>query len=78
MSILVFYTSTKQVGTKATKYKSQLKSNLDQTAADTSCRGSAQVFACSIIGIVFQLIHVVYCGEEKSIGELMVHSTTTT
>ena len=57
-----------QVGTKATKYKIKQKSVLDSAAGDSSCRGPHQVLACSVIGVVIQLIHVVYCGEEQSLG----------
>ena len=58
-----------QVATKATKYKSQIKSKLDQSSADSSCRGPGQVLACSVLGIIIQLVHVYYFGEEQSIGE---------
>ena len=57
-----------KVGTKATKYKMQTKSCLDSAAADSSCRGPHQVLACSVIGVFIQLTHVVYCGEEQSLG----------
>ena len=57
-----------KVGTKATKYKMQIKSGLDSAAADSSCRGPHQVLACSVIGVFIQLTHVVYCGEEQSLG----------
>ena len=57
-----------QVGTKATKYKSQIKSHIDQSAADSSCRGPGQVLACSVLGVALQLVHVYYYGEEQSIG----------
>ena len=63
-----------QVGTKATKYKSQLKSNLDESMADSSCRGPSQVLACSIVGVIFQLIHFVYCGDEQAIGQCAVET----
>lgn len=61
--LLLFYI----VGTTATKYKSQLKSNLDQSAADSSCRGPSQVLACSALGVAIQLVHVYYYGKERSI-----------
>lgn len=61
--LLLFYI----VGTKATKYKSKIKKQLDSSAEDSSCRGPSQVLACSIVGIVLQLIHYVYCGDERPI-----------
>mmetsp|Transcript_13343 Transcript_13343/g.23904 ORF Transcript_13343/g.23904 Transcript_13343/m.23904 type:complete len:287 (+) Transcript_13343:175-1035(+) len=61
--LLLFYL----VGTKATKYKNQLKSNLDQSSAESSCRGPSQVLACSVFGVIFQLAHVYYYGQESSI-----------
>ena len=57
-----------QVGTKATKYKIQQKSLLDSSADESSCRGPNQVLACSVLGVMIQLLHVIYCGTEKSIG----------
>jgi len=59
--LLLFYL----VGTKATKYKATLKSKFEET--DASCRGPGQVLACSVIGILIQTIHFVYCGKECSI-----------
>lgn len=61
--LLLFYI----VGTKATKYKSTIKKQLDVSAEDSSCRGPSQVLACSIVGLVLQLIHFVYCGDDCSI-----------
>lgn len=61
--LLLFYI----VGTKATKYKSKIKKQLDISAEDSSCRGPSQVLACSIVGLGLQLIHYVYCGDECSI-----------
>ena len=63
---LIFY----QVGTKATKYKMQQKAQLDSAAAKSSCRGPSQVLACSIVGVILQLVHVFHCGEEQSISKL--------
>ncbi|KAL3799934.1 hypothetical protein HJC23_007407 [Cyclotella cryptica] len=56
-----------KIGTKATKYKVQQKSLLDRSADESSCRGPNQVLACSVLGVVIQLVHVIYCGNEKSI-----------
>ena len=61
--LLLFYI----VGTKATKYKSTIKKQLDNSAEDSSCRGPSQVLACSIVGLLLQLIHFIYCGEEHAI-----------
>ncbi|KAL7482197.1 hypothetical protein ACHAW6_007888 [Cyclotella cf. meneghiniana] len=61
--LLLFYV----VGTKATKYKIQQKSLLDSSADESSCRGPNQVLACSVVGVMIQLLHVVFCGVEKSI-----------
>jgi uncharacterized membrane protein len=61
-----------QVATKATKYKSELKANVDQSSAESSCRGPAQVLACSAVGVIIQLVHVYLYGEEQSIGEIIV------
>lgn len=63
MVLLLFYL----VATKATKYKSQLKSKFDQSSAESSCRGPSQVLACSALGVVIQLVHVYCYGEEQSI-----------
>ena len=62
--LLLFYI----VGTKATKHKSKIKKQLDTSAEDSSCRGPSQVLACSIVGLVLQLIHYVYCRDERSIS----------
>lgn len=62
--LLLFYI----VGTKATKYKSTIKKQLDTSAEDSSCRGPSQVLACSIVGLGLQLIHYVYYGDEGSIN----------
>ena len=59
--LLFFYL----IGTKATKYKANFKSKLEEI--DASCRGPAQVLACSVIGILIQTIHFIYCGKERSI-----------
>ena len=71
--ILSHHISLSQVATKATKYKSQIKSKLDQSSADSSCRGPGQVLACSVLGVTIQLVHVYYFGEEKSIGEATLY-----
>jgi uncharacterized protein (TIGR00297 family) len=59
--LLLFYV----VGTKATKFKIKIKAKFEET--DSSCRGPAQVLACSIIGIIIQIMHFIYCGKERSI-----------
>mmetsp|Transcript_10812 Transcript_10812/g.17840 ORF Transcript_10812/g.17840 Transcript_10812/m.17840 type:complete len:280 (+) Transcript_10812:137-976(+) len=59
--LLLFYL----IGTKATKYKATLKAQLEDT--EGSCRGPGQVLACSIIGILIQTIHFIYCGKERAI-----------
>ncbi len=59
--LLLFYL----IGTKATKYKMEVKSKLEEI--DATCRGPGQVLACSVIGILIQTIHFVYCGRECSI-----------
>lgn len=59
--LLLFYL----IGTKATKYKMDVKSKYEEV--DATCRGPGQVLACSVIGIVIQTIHYIYCGEECSI-----------
>ena len=64
---LLLFTHLK-IGTKATKYKIQQKSLIDHESTNSSCRGPNQVLACSIIGVIIQLVHVAYYGEEKSIG----------
>jgi hypothetical protein len=43
----------------------QQKSLLDDAAVDG---GPHQVLACSIIGVMIQLTHAFYCGEENHIG----------
>ena len=58
-----------QAGTKATKYKARLKSELDRSAADSACRGPGQVLACSVLGVALQLAYGYYYGEERAIGE---------
>ena len=54
----------------------QQKAQLDSAAAESSCRGPSQVLACSIVGLIIQLVHVVYCGEEQSIGKLPLFCCT--
>lgn len=69
---MIVHAAPYQVATKATKYKSQLKASLDQSSAESSCRGPNQVLACSVLGVVIQLVHVYLYGEEQSIGEFIV------
>ena len=64
--------NARQVATKATKYKSELKAKVDQSSAESSCRGPGQVLACSALGVIIQLVHVYLYGEEPSIGEFIV------
>ncbi|KAL7434152.1 hypothetical protein ACHAXM_007352 [Skeletonema potamos] len=59
--LLLFYV----VGTKATKYNIKIKAKFEET--DSSCRGPGQVLACSIIGLLLQTMHFIYCGKERSI-----------
>jgi uncharacterized protein (TIGR00297 family) len=63
--LLLFYI----VGTKATKYKSEWKSKYDTSySIVSSCRGPSQVLACSVIGVILQLVHLYWYGEaEQSI-----------
>mmetsp|Transcript_12873 Transcript_12873/g.18444 ORF Transcript_12873/g.18444 Transcript_12873/m.18444 type:complete len:282 (+) Transcript_12873:41-886(+) len=56
--LLLFYL----IGTKATKYKMDIKSKYEEM--DATCRGPGQVLACSVIGIFIQTIHHIYCGKE--------------
>jgi len=61
-----------QVGTKATKYKKELKGKLDTTSLESSVRGPEQVLACSALAVVCSLLHSFYYGQEKSIGNVYI------
>ncbi|KAL7555237.1 hypothetical protein ACHAWF_019038 [Thalassiosira exigua] len=61
--LLLFYAA----GTKATKFKKDVKARLDRSAAESSCRGPNQVLACSLLGVALQLAHVYYHGKERPI-----------
>lgn len=66
MNLIVFYL----VGTKATKFKKELKEKIDgsiKAQGGSIARGPSQVFACSILAVVLSLVHVVYCGKEERI-----------
>eukprot|EP00934_Nitzschia_sp_Nitz4_P005390 Nitzschia sp. Nitz4//scaffold21_size171442//77328//78239//NITZ4_002165-RA/size171442-processed-gene-0.50-mRNA-1//-1//CDS//3329542423//5380//frame0 len=65
-NLLVFY----QVGSTATKFKKELKTEMDGTLATTgtSARGPSQVLACSVIAVVLGLVHAIYCGPERPIS----------
>ena len=54
-NLLVFY----QIGTKATKYKKDIKAKIDGTVATTGtqARGPSQVLACSALSVLLGLIH---------------------
>ena len=67
-SLLVFY----YVGTKATNYKHSIKITKDSTAEsgandEGGGRNASQVFACSILSAIYSMLHVIYCGKERSI-----------
>ena len=62
MNLIVFYF----LGTKATKYKQQLKAKMDSTAGEGSVRGAAQVLSCSVLSAIYSQIHFFYCGEERA------------
>ena len=92
-SLLVFY----YVGTKATKYKHNIKIKKDSTAivveennnnnnsngdegsghgSGHGGRNASQVFACSILSCIYSIIHVIYCGKERTI-DFDVNTTNT-
>ena len=62
------------MGTKATKYKKEIKEKLDVTALESSVRGPSQVLACSALAVLCSLTHSYYFGKEKSIGKLSLSS----
>lgn len=64
--MLVFYL----IGTKATKFKHDLKEKIDGDAGQSSVRGPHQVLACSGIAVILSLYHVYNYGEEKTIGKM--------
>jgi uncharacterized membrane protein len=64
--LLVFYL----IGTKATKFKHDLKLKIDGDAGQSSVRGPHQVLACSGIAVILSLYHVYKYGEEKMIGTI--------
>ncbi|GFH61034.1 hypothetical protein CTEN210_17510 [Chaetoceros tenuissimus] len=61
--LLMFY----QIGTKATKYKKQIKLQRDGDVAKSSVRGPSQVLACSVLAVALSLVHAIYFGEERKI-----------
>ena len=89
-SLLVFY----YVGTKATKYKHNIKIKKDSTAivveennnnnngdegsGHGTGRNASQVFACSILSCIYSIIHVIYCGKERSIDFAAANANETT
>lgn len=69
-NLLVFY----QIGTMATKYKKEIKLQIDGTLANSKnasgnvqARGPGQVLACSLIAVILGIIHGYECGEERPI-----------
>lgn len=66
--LLFFYL----VGTKATKFKNDVKRKIDGDIGHSSVRGPHQVLACSIIAVVLTLYHAYNYGEEKIIGRLLL------
>jgi len=64
-NLLVFYL----LGTKATKFKKEIKQKLDGSLVLTGsfARGPDQVLACSLLAVVLSLVHGIYYGEEKPI-----------
>lgn len=71
--LLLFYI----VGTKATKYKSEWKSKYDTSYSSvSSCRGPSQVLACSVIGVVIQLVHLYWVGEAEQSIDFVKHPHT--
>jgi len=62
--LLMFYL----IGSMATNYKKGLKETLNANASVSSTRGPSQVLACSIISVTCSVIHVIFCGEEKTIN----------
>lgn len=75
--MLVFYL----LGTKATKFKKEIKQKLDGTIvlSGSIARGPSQVLACSLLALILSLVHVIYYGEEKPIdfGEFSMASKLT-
>jgi len=71
--LLLFYI----VGTKATKYKSEWKSKYDTSySIVSSCRGPSQVLACSVIGVILQLVHLYWYGEAEQSIDFEKHPHT--
>lgn len=68
--LLFFYL----VGTKATKFKNDIKKKIDGDVGHSSVRGPHQVLACSGIAVLFSLYHAYKYGEEKNIDYSMYPS----